>query len=155
MADPDFDRGIRRPLLRMLGRQRKPVYTPLAAEPAMELETTMDEIADAGREVPHWPPTLSQALADPALVAAAQAARDADGTPPPGVLGYAVGVFPDGGNRCSGFTHTGRMELGEAQREAGLYRAAASDAVRGEPSGGFRGNCAYRAVEIREVPGAG
>ena len=74
----------------------------------------------------------------------------ADGDLPPGVLGYAVGVFPGDGPDCSGFTHTGRMTLEAARREAGAYGAAA----RQGPSGAFSGRCGYRAVEIREV-GAG
>jgi len=66
---------------------------------------------------------------------------------PEGVLGYAVGVFPEDGSACSGLTHTGRMSLDAARREASAYAAAA----RTEQFSAFHGRCGYRAVEIREV----
>lgn len=70
---------------------------------------------------------------------------------PPGVLGYAVGVFPVGGDECTGLTHTGLMSAASARKEAGQYAAAA----RGGAKGAFQGTCGYRAVEVREIGGGG
>lgn len=58
---------------------------------------------------------------------------------PPGVLGYAVGVFP-GGGKCTGLTHTGLMTPGSARREA---------------ASGERAGYAHRVVEVREVSDGG
>ena len=68
---------------------------------------------------------------------------------PPGVLGYAVAVFPGGGPRCSGLTHTGLMTLESATREA----AGHAKSARTEPSNPHHAGCEYRTVEIREVDG--
>jgi hypothetical protein len=54
---------------------------------------------------------------------------------PPGVLGYAVGVFTSGA--CTGFTHTGLMSLKSARWEARQYSATGR----------------FRPVEIRELSG--
>jgi ribosomal protein S11 len=82
------------------------------------------------------------------LKEAAKEPAAGEGAPlPEGVLGYAVGVFPEDGSACSGLTHTGRMSLDAARREASAYAAAA----RTEQFSAFHGRCGYRAVEIREV----
>jgi hypothetical protein len=68
---------------------------------------------------------------------------------PPGVLGYAVAVYPGGGPGCSGLTHTGLMTAEAAAREAAGHAAAA----RNEPSSPYHAGCEYRTVEIREADG--
>lgn len=87
--------------------------------------------------------------ADALMNEAADLAAPRSGTAPmpPGVLGYAVGVFPGGGNTCSGLTHTGLMSLESARREAGQYAATA----RSEPAHDVHAACAYAAVEVRAV----
>ncbi len=111
---------------RMLSRRQKPVYLPQVPDSPMETEE----------------PQVNQ-----------ETGTDAEETSPvpPGVLGYAVGVFPPDGEHCSGLTHTGLMELGSARREAASYAAGA----RNDPYSPRHAGCRYRPVEIREVSSSG
>jgi hypothetical protein len=101
----------------------------------------------AARELMVQSRTAEEAV--PLKEAAKKPAGGEDTPLPEGVLGYAVGVFPENGSACSGLTHTGRMSLDAARREASAYAAAA----RTEQFSAFHGRCGYRAVEIREVNG--
>ena len=99
MDDTEFDRKLRWPLLRMLNRKRKPVYTPPEPAPAEGTEKIMDEAA--GREaVPETPDSL----------------------PPDGVLGYLVGFSYGERAGLAGTTHTTVMGLDEARAEARAHR---------------------------------
>jgi hypothetical protein len=111
----------------------------------------------AAQEIParpdmQWPGAARGETPEPAApVTAPEAVGEPEDAPdlPPGVLGYAVAVYPGGGPRCTGLTHTGLMTLESAGREAAGHAAQA----RNDPSSAFHSGCEYRPVEIREVGG--
>lgn len=102
-----------------------------------QLEDLMNQLADEGTARLHAQAPLADACdgePEPALL-------------PPGVLGYAVGVFPGNADTCSGLTHTGLMTVESARREADQYAAGA----RTDPYSAHHAECGYRPVEIRAV----
>ena len=132
-----------RMLLGMPSRKRGPLHTPPGPDPVRELE-----------KLPGGP-VVPLPLEAEKRREAVKAPEDGDGDQslPPGVLGYAVGVFPGNGPTCSGLTHTGRLTLETARWEAAEHTEQARKAKdSNEPLAGFHSRCAYRAVEIRDIP---